>query len=281
MPRRGSVAVRSSCLDLRADTVGRMTITDKADFKAKVRASMCQLQNDPEKIRTKNYRSNMPPESAFTYGLINNIHSRWDCEQQTNPNSAVDALAGRPCWLAVDMSSTTDLTAVVACFRDDEDGYIVAPWFFVPADNLQKRADADGVPYPRWAKEGHITATPGNAIDYRAVEACIRDACSRFDVREIAFDKAYAQAVMGPLLDDGFPVVTMQQGWVPRAQRAGTRDRLAQAASWRAPCPEMVLRKRRHSHRQRWQSHNAQGQEPRSYRRRGRLLDGRLARCGR
>ena len=58
---------------LRADTVGRMTITDKADFKAKVRASMCQLQNDPEEIRTKNYRSNMPPDSAFTYGLINMI----------------------------------------------------------------------------------------------------------------------------------------------------------------------------------------------------------------
>ena len=56
---------------LRADTVGRMTITDKADFKAKVRASMCQLQNDPEKICTKNYRSNMPPDGAFTYGLIN------------------------------------------------------------------------------------------------------------------------------------------------------------------------------------------------------------------
>ena len=56
---------------LRADTVGRMTITDKADFKAKVRASMCQLQNDPEKIRTKNYRSNMPPDSAFTYGRLN------------------------------------------------------------------------------------------------------------------------------------------------------------------------------------------------------------------
>ena len=37
---------------LKADTIGRMTITDKADFKAKVRASMRQLQNDPEKIRS-------------------------------------------------------------------------------------------------------------------------------------------------------------------------------------------------------------------------------------
>jgi hypothetical protein len=37
---------------LKADTVGCMTITDKADFKAKVRASMRQLQNDPEKMRS-------------------------------------------------------------------------------------------------------------------------------------------------------------------------------------------------------------------------------------
>ena len=37
---------------LKADTVGRMAITGKADFQTKVRASMRQLQNDPEKIRS-------------------------------------------------------------------------------------------------------------------------------------------------------------------------------------------------------------------------------------
>jgi len=37
---------------LKADTVGRMAITDKAEFQSKVRASMRQLQNDPEKIRS-------------------------------------------------------------------------------------------------------------------------------------------------------------------------------------------------------------------------------------
>jgi hypothetical protein len=34
---------------LKADTVGRMAITNKDDFKAKVRSSMRQLQNNPEK----------------------------------------------------------------------------------------------------------------------------------------------------------------------------------------------------------------------------------------
>ena len=37
---------------LKADTVGRMAVTDKTDFKKKVRASMSQLQQDPNKIRS-------------------------------------------------------------------------------------------------------------------------------------------------------------------------------------------------------------------------------------
>jgi phage terminase large subunit-like protein len=129
----------------------------------------------------------------------------------------LEALAGEPCWIAVDMGLTTDLTAVVAAWRDGDDAYQVAAWFFCPADNLQGRADRDKVPYPRWRDEGHIIATPGNVTDYRAVEAHIRELCERFAVQEIAFDPAYAQAVMAPLTEDGFPTTTMRQGWVTMA----------------------------------------------------------------
>jgi transposase len=37
---------------LKADTVGRMAVTGKTDFKHKVRSSMRRLQNDPGKIRS-------------------------------------------------------------------------------------------------------------------------------------------------------------------------------------------------------------------------------------
>jgi hypothetical protein len=40
----------TAMIALKADTVSPMAITDKADFKAKVRAR--QLQNDPEEIRS-------------------------------------------------------------------------------------------------------------------------------------------------------------------------------------------------------------------------------------
>ncbi|MCO5159812.1 MAG: terminase large subunit [Mesorhizobium sp.] len=135
------------------------------------------------------------------------------------------ALAGRPCWIGVDMSTTTDLTAVVAAFADDDGGFTVLPWFACPGDNLRQRGERDGVPYPAWAEAGYIKPTPGNVIDYRAVEAHIRDLCERFDVREIGFDPAYAAPVMLPLQDDGFPCIQVRQGWVTQSPALNVLER--------------------------------------------------------
>lgn len=129
----------------------------------------------------------------------------------------LDDFEQEPCWIGVDLSSVNDLTAVVAAWRHGIDGFAVHPWFFCPADNLRGRADRDGVPYPTWAEAGHIVPTPGNVVDYRAVEDHIRELCARFDVREIAFDPHMARNLMANLLDDGLPVVEMRQGWVTMA----------------------------------------------------------------
>lgn len=137
----------------------------------------------------------------------------------------LEALRGRACFLAGDLSSTTDLSCLFAAFPDEDGGVDVVPWFFVPADNLQSRADKDQVPYPRWAEEGHIIATPGNAVEYSAIEAKARWCHEMFDVREIVFDKAYAQPVMGPLLATGLPVATLQQGWVTQSPALNVLER--------------------------------------------------------
>jgi phage terminase large subunit-like protein len=125
-------------------------------------------------------------------------------------------LSGGPCWLGVDLSSNTDLTAIVAAWRDG-DGYIVRPWFFCPDDNLRRRAERDQVPYPRWAEEGFITPTPGNVVDFRTVEDTIRELCARFPVQEIAFDPHMGRVMMANLAADGLPAVEFRQGWVTMA----------------------------------------------------------------
>jgi len=128
----------------------------------------------------------------------------------------LDDLATVPCWLGVDLSSNSDLTVVVACWRVG-DGYAVLPHFFCPADNLRGRQDRDGVPYVRWADAGLIEPTPGNVVDFRAVEDCIRDLCERFDVRAIGLDPHLARSTINNLLEDGYPAVDVRQGWITMA----------------------------------------------------------------
>lgn len=119
-----------------------------------------------------------------------------------------------PCYLGVDLSKNEDLTVVVACWRDGEDGYQVVPFFFCPEDNLRTRGEAHGVDYVSWAEDGYIIPTPGNTVDLRAVEDHIRELCARFNVQEIAFDPTYGRAMMADLLDDGMPAVEFRQGWL-------------------------------------------------------------------
>jgi len=129
------------------------------------------------------------------------------------------------CWLAVDLSSNSDLTVVVACWRDGEDGYQVWPWFFCPEDNLRDREERSGVPYTKWRDDGFIIPTPGNVVDFRVVEAQIRELCARFNVAEIAFDPHLARNMLNNLLEDGFPAVEMRQGWVTMAPAVKELDR--------------------------------------------------------
>jgi phage terminase large subunit-like protein len=125
-------------------------------------------------------------------------------------------LEHEPCWLGVDVSSNSDLTAVVACWRDPdkEGGYIVHPWFFCPGENIEKRTQQSGYPYSEWAETGALHPTPGNVIDIRMVEDHIRDLCERFEVREIAADPHYARIMLSNLVEDGYPAIQFRQGWM-------------------------------------------------------------------
>ncbi|MGY4351549.1 phage terminase large subunit-like protein [Bradyrhizobium sp. GM7.3] len=143
-----------------------------------------------------------------------------------------EALRGAPCWIGVDMSKTTDLSAVVACFRDG-DTYTVLPHFFCPEADIRKRGDLDGVNYVSWAKDGFITPTLGNVIDNAAVADYIRSLAERFQVQEVAFDVAFAQGVMAPLVDEGFPVVTIRQGWVTQSPALNVLERAIISGNFR------------------------------------------------
>lgn len=125
------------------------------------------------------------------------------------------ALEGRPCYAGLDLSSTSDLTAMVLVFppRDEDEQYIVLPFFWLPEDTLQLRVRRDHVMYDKWERQGFIMTTEGNVVHYGFIEQFILKLGERFNIREIAYDRWNATMMVQALEDDGFNMVPFGQGF--------------------------------------------------------------------
>ena len=126
-----------------------------------------------------------------------------------------DDLEGRVCYGGLDLSSTTDITAFVLVFPplDDEDKYIILPYFWIPEDNLDLRVRRDHVPYDVWERQGFLQTTEGNVAYYGYIEKFIESLGERFNIREIAFDRWGAVQMVQNLEGMGFTVVPFGQGF--------------------------------------------------------------------
>ena len=96
--------------------------------------------------------------------------------------------AGRECWLGIDLSSTTDLTAMAAVFLDftetGERVWSVYCRHWVPRDSISLRSRRDRALYETWADDGaYLEATPGEVIDYAYAEAYLVELAALCKVR--------------------------------------------------------------------------------------------------
>lgn len=126
-----------------------------------------------------------------------------------------DELEGRVCYGGLDLSSTTDITAFVLVFPplDEQDKYIILPYFWIPEDNLTLRVNRDHVPYDVWERQGYLQTTEGNVVHYGFIEQFIERLGERFNIREIAFDRWGAVQMVQNLEGMGFTVVPFGQGF--------------------------------------------------------------------
>ena len=125
----------------------------------------------------------------------------------------LDSLKGRECYVGMDLSSVSDLTAVCLLFQMD-DGKMQALWqYYLPAENITEKCRLDRVPYDQWARDGYITLTPGAAVDYDFIE---HDILTRFAVdykiKELAFDPYNAAQLTAHLVSAGLNCIISRQG---------------------------------------------------------------------
>jgi phage terminase large subunit-like protein len=122
-------------------------------------------------------------------------------------------LQGRECYAGLDLASTRDVTALVLVFPDEDGGFDVLPYFWVPELTMRARVTRDRVPYDQWARDGFLKTTPGDVCDYDVIREQIRELAEMFDIREIAYDRWGATQLVTQLQSDGANCAPLGQGF--------------------------------------------------------------------
>lgn len=176
-----------------------------------------------ERVREayQNAIENPAEENVFKQLRLNiwtSASIRWIPEQVYDKGNLpidLDPLRGRMCYGGLDLSSTSDITALVLAFppRNDDEKYILLPFFWLPEDTLELRCRRDHVLYDVWQKQGFIQTTEGNVIHYGFIEKFIERLGETYNIREIAYDRWNATQMVQNLEDMGFTMVPFGQGF--------------------------------------------------------------------
>lgn len=137
---------------------------------------------------------------------------RWDaCRRETTWES----LRGRPCYAGLDLSTTTDLSALTLVFPDDDGGVTLWPIVWVPDLSMRDRVQRDKVPYDVWAQQGFLRVTAGNVTDYDTIRHDIAQIARQVRIVEIGFDPWNATQLAVQLMADfgSDAIVEVRQGY--------------------------------------------------------------------
>ena len=157
---------------------------------------------DPERFARDYEEATQRPEtfSAFKRYRLNVWGSSedawldrgaWDrCTENYTPED----LEGSECWAGLDLAQTRDFTALALVFPfDGDDGetfYRQLWWFWLPRETARLREKI--LPYRTWEEGGFIELTDGATTDYRYVKKRILEIAERYDLRELTYDRRFA-----------------------------------------------------------------------------------------
>jgi phage terminase large subunit-like protein len=111
---------------------------------------------------------------------------RANCREiAATPEWLVDRLQGQRCWAGLDLSSKLDMTAWSLVFAD---GTVL--WrFWVPETVVPVLDKYTGDRFGLWVRDGWVTATEGDVIDYDVIYDAIAEDNDRYAIENVTYDR--------------------------------------------------------------------------------------------
>jgi phage terminase large subunit-like protein len=120
-------------------------------------------------------------------------------------------LKGQSAWMGLDLASVEDTASLVAVIPRENGQVDVICKVYIPESKIIER-DQNGFNFQRWSQSGHLTATPGNVIDYDFIKQDVKDLATYLTVKNIAYDPYMSTQIVLQLQDEGLPMGQFSQG---------------------------------------------------------------------
>ena len=118
------------------------------------------------------------------------------------------------CFFGVDLSITTDLSAVTKCTYDAiNDKFIFETHAFAPLENIHELEVRDGIPYRQYANDGYITLCPGRAIDQDFIINWIINNQDQEHIAMVGYDPYNSTYMLNRLDELGINTFEIRQGY--------------------------------------------------------------------
>lgn len=138
-------------------------------------------------------------------------------------------LAGRRCYGGLDLSSTTDLTALSLLFEPTEldPKWRLKTFFWIPQETFEQRARKDKN-YAAWKAAGWLTTTPGAAVNKLFVLSKLVDCHSKYEIVSIGYDRWRIEDLKMLMSNEGveLPLEPFGQGFKDMAPAVDEFERL-------------------------------------------------------
>lgn len=128
-----------------------------------------------------------------------------------DPSLTESDFLGQPCIVGLDLASKLDLLTQVRLFWKHLDGkrHYYAFWkHWTPEARLES---SPILAYKKWAMEGLLQICPGETNDPTLAEDAIREACTAYEVKEVAHDPWGALELVNKLTAEGITMFQVDQ----------------------------------------------------------------------
>lgn len=121
---------------------------------------------------------------------------------------------GKYVFYGVDLSITTDLSAVAKCTYDlENDKFNLEVHGFAPEENIHELELRDGIPYREYAAAGYITLCPGRAINQDFIIDWIMQDQDQEHIAMVGYDPYNSDYMLNRLDELGINTFEIRQGY--------------------------------------------------------------------